>query len=100
MGQAERINATVLPVTYRLFLHFTIYLFVIVLSIAIKNVDTIFEIPLLAVISMVSFLLKKNLLPFGETFQGQTSDTLVTAIARTIKINIRQLLGEMRCLNL
>jgi len=36
MGKAERINSTVFPSTYRQFLHFIIYLFVVTLSVALK----------------------------------------------------------------
>ncbi|MEN9685698.1 MAG: hypothetical protein RLZZ28_1484 [Bacteroidota bacterium] len=94
MGKAERIKNTVFPTTYRLFLHFTIYLFVVILSIAIKGIDTYFEIPLLLVISMVFFLIEKSATHLQDPFSNRPSDTPVTAIARTIEINIKQLLGE------
>lgn len=94
MGKAERINATVFPVTYRSFLHFAIYLFVILLSISLKEVSTLLEIPLLTVLSLVFFLLEKTAYLLQDPFRNRPSDTPVTAIARTIEINIRQLLGE------
>lgn len=94
MGKAERINATVFPVTYRTFLHFAIYLFVILLSISLKEVSTLLEIPLLTVLSLVFFLLEKTAYLLQDPFRDRPSDTPVTAIARTIEINIRQLLGE------
>ncbi|MEI6947666.1 bestrophin family ion channel [Paraflavisolibacter sp. H34] len=94
MGKAERINSTVFPVTYRLFLHYAIYLFVIVLSVALRNVQPLFEIPLLLLISSVFFLLEKTAYHLQDPFRGRPSDVPVTAIATTIEINIRQLLGE------
>lgn len=94
MGKAERIRNTVFPVTYRLFLHFTIYLFVVILSVALKGVDTYFEIPLLTLISMVFFLIEKSATHLQDPFRNRPSDIPVTAIARTIEINIRQLLNE------
>lgn len=94
MGAAERINTTVFPTTYRLFLHFTIYLFVIILSIALKSVLLIYEIPLLMLIAMVFFMLEKTAYYLQDPFRNRPSDIAVTAIARTIEINIRQLLGE------
>jgi ion channel-forming bestrophin family protein len=94
MGKAERIKSTVFPVTYRLFLHFTIYLFVVILSIALKGVDTYFEIPLLTLISMVFFLIEKSATHLQDPFRNRPSDIPVTAIARTIEINVRQLLEE------
>ncbi|GAA4337497.1 bestrophin family protein [Flaviaesturariibacter amylovorans] len=94
MGKAERINGTVFPVTYRLFLHYAIYLFVVVLSIALKDVAPVFEIPLLVLIASVFFLLEKSAFHLQDPFRNRPSDIPVTAIARTIEINIRQLMGE------
>jgi putative membrane protein len=42
MGMAERIKSTVFPVTYRVFLHLMIYLFVITLSISLGVVKPIY----------------------------------------------------------
>lgn len=93
-GKAERIKTTVFPVTYRLFLHAIIYLFVITLSISLKNMSWYFEIPLLLVISMAFFLLEKSATHMQDPFENKPTDTAVTAIARTIEINIKQLLKE------
>lgn len=93
-GRAERIKSTVFPVTYRLFLHGIIYLFVITLSIALKDVDSFFEIPLLLLISAAFFLLEKSATHMQDPFENRPTDTAMTAIARTIEINIKQLLNE------
>ena len=93
-GKAERIKATVFPVTYRLFLHSIIYLFVITLSISLKNVAGYLEIPLLLLLSSAFFLLERSATHMQDPFENRPTDTAVTAIARTIEINIRQLLGE------
>jgi putative membrane protein len=94
MGMAERIKNTVFPTTYRLYLHFTIYLFVVILSIGLKGVLIYYEIPLLMLVSMVFFLLEKTAYHLQDPFRNRPSDTNMTTIARTIEINIRQLLGE------
>ncbi|MBK1440421.1 hypothetical protein JHJ32_10525 [Parapedobacter sp. ISTM3] len=94
MGRAERINTTVFPVTYRLFLHAAIYLFLITLSIAIQDVHALFEIPLLVLIAALFFLAEKTAYNLQDPFRNRPSDIPMTAIARTIEINIRQLLGE------
>lgn len=94
MGRAERINSTVFPVTYRLFLHAAIYLFLITLSLSLQDVHIIFEIPLLVLIAALFFLVDKTAYNLQDPFRNRPSDTPVTAIARTIEINIRQLLGE------
>ena len=94
MGMAERIKNTVFPATYRLFLHFFIYIFVITLCIALRDIQSQFEIPLLLVISAAFFLLEKSATHLQDPFSNQPTDTPVTAIATTIEINIRHLLNE------
>ncbi|MGM5629513.1 bestrophin family ion channel [Apibacter raozihei] len=94
MGKAERINSTVFPVTYRKFLHFAIYVFVIVLSISLGEINAIFEIPLLIIISSIFFLLEKTAYHLQDPFKNRPSDTSVTTIAQTIEMNIKDLLNE------
>jgi putative membrane protein len=93
-GKSERIKGTVFPVTYRLFLHGIIYLFVVTLSISLKDVAGYFEIPLLLLIAGAFFLLEKSATHMQDPFENRPTDTAVTAIARTIEINIKQLLNE------
>lgn len=93
-GKSERIKTTVFPVTYRLFLHAIIYLFVITLSISLKDIGYQFEIPLLVLISAALLLLEKSATHMQDPFENRPTDTAVTAIARTIEINIMQLLKE------
>lgn len=95
MGMAERIKSTVFPVTYRLFLHAFIYLFVLTLSIALRDIESYFEIPLLLVISSAFFLLEKSATHLQDPFSNRVTDTAMTAISRNIEINIKQLIGEM-----
>lgn len=93
-GKSERIKGTVFPVTYRLFLHSMIYLFVVTLSISLRDVAGYFEIPLLLLISSAFFLLEKSATHMQDPFENRPTDTAVTAIARTIEINTKQLLNE------
>ena len=94
MGKAERIKSTVFPVTYRLFLHLMIYLFIITLSISLKNIASVFEIPLLLVLSAAFFLLEKSATHMQDPFENRQNDTAVTAIARTIEINIKNIIED------
>lgn len=93
-GKAERIKSTIFPVTYRVFLHFMIYVFVVTLSVSLRNVTWYFETPLLLIISMTFFLLEKSATHMQDPFENRPTDTPVTAIARTIDINIRELINE------
>jgi len=54
----------------------------------------IFELPLLLLISASFFLIERSAYHLQDPFRNRPSDISVTAIARTIEINIRQLLGE------
>ncbi|AHM60312.1 hypothetical protein D770_10275 [Flammeovirgaceae bacterium 311] len=94
MGKAERINSTVFPVTYRIFIHFFIYLFLIILSLALVETIGIYEIPVLILIASTFFLIEKTARHMQDPFRNKPTDTAVTAIARTIEINIRQVLQE------
>ncbi|MDI1255697.1 MAG: bestrophin family ion channel [Flavobacterium sp.] len=94
MGMAERIKSTVFPVTYRMFLHFFIYVFAVTLSIALRDIESYFEIPLLLIISASFFLLEKSATHLQDPFSNKPTDTAMTTIARNIEINIKQLLGE------
>jgi putative membrane protein len=94
MGMAERIKNTVFPATYRLFLRFFIYIFVVTLSISLADTQGYFEIPLLLVISCSFFLLEKTSALLQDPFSNKPTDTAMTAIATTIEINIKQLINE------
>ncbi|MEP7322108.1 MAG: bestrophin family ion channel [Saprospiraceae bacterium] len=93
-GKSERIKSTIFPVTYRLFLHAIIYLFVVTLSISLKDVAGYFELPLLLLISSAFLLLEKSATHMQDPFENRPTDTAMTAITRTIEINIKQLLKE------
>ena len=94
MGMAERIKSTVFPVTYRIFLHLMIYIFVITLSISLGEINPVFEIPLLSIISQGFFVLEKTATLLQDPFENKPTDTAMTTIATNIEINIKQLLKE------
>ncbi|KAA9331753.1 bestrophin family protein [Adhaeribacter soli] len=94
MGMAERINTTVFPVTYRLLVHFFIYLFLIILSLGLVETLGPLEIPILILISSTFFLLEKTATYLQDPFVDRPTDTPVTSIARNIEINLKQLLEE------
>jgi len=94
MGMAERIKSTIFHATYRLFLHFFIYLFVVTLSISLSGIESYFEIPLLLVISSVFFLLKRTATHLQDPFSNKPTDTAMTTIATNIEVNLKQLIGE------
>ncbi|WP_192822736.1 bestrophin family protein [Rufibacter sp. LB8] len=94
MGKAERINSTVFPATYSMFIHFFIYLFLVILSITLVETIGVYEIPVLTAVASTFFLVEKTARHMQDPFRNKPTDTPVTAIARTIEINLKQILGE------
>ena len=94
MGKSERINSTVFPATYGKFIRFFIYLFLATLSMVLVETAGIWEIPILIIIATPFFLLEKSAVLMQDPFRNRPTDTPVTAIARNIEINIKQLLHE------
>lgn len=94
MGKAERIKSTVFPTSYRLFLHLSIYLFVVCLTITMSSIAVYFGLPLIMCIATIFFMLEGTAYYLQDPFENRPSDTAITAIARTIEINIKELLDE------
>ena len=80
--------------TYRIFLHWIIYLFIVLLSLALYQVEWYVEFPLLILISSLFFLLEKTATQLQDPFENSPTDTAMTTIATNIEINIKQLLNE------
>lgn len=92
LGKSERIKNTVFPKTYRMTLQFFIYLFLILLSFALTDLDSWIEIPLLVMISIPFFLLENISKNIQNPFDNKPSDTPILSISKTIEVNIKQLL--------
>ncbi|MCG2615121.1 hypothetical protein LZZ85_12550 [Terrimonas sp. NA20] len=94
LGVAERINRTIFPSTYRLVLHFIIYLFVVTLAISLKAIDYSLVVPLLLLIPASFLLIEKIAYHLQDPFRNRPSDVPVTDISENIERDIRSLLGE------
>jgi putative membrane protein len=94
MGGAERINSTIFPTSYGKFIRFFIYLFLAALSMVLVETAGIWEIPISILVAAPFFLLEKSAALMQDPFRNRPTDTPVTAIARNIEINIKQLLNE------
>lgn len=92
MGKAERIKNTAFPKTYRLTLHLFIYVFLVLLSLSLTEMHSLVEIPLEVLISIPFFLLEKIAFNIQDPFENKPTDTPMTAISRTIEINIKHIL--------
>lgn len=94
MGMAERIRNTVFPKTYRLFLQATIYLFIVLLSVSLAEIEGVWQVALTTCIAVPFLLLEKTAKHMQDPFANRPTDTSMTAIARTIEINLKQLVGD------
>ena len=94
MGKAERIKSTVFPRTYRLFLHLFLYLFITVLAFALAELEGAWAVAITTFIAIPFLLLEKTATHMQDPFANRPTDTAMTSIARTIEINLRQLMGD------
>lgn len=93
MGKCERIKNTVFPVTYTLYTHFSLFFFVLLLPFALIEIFGLLEVLMVLAISSSFFLIEKMAIHLQDPFEGKPTDTPVTAIARTIEINLKQMIG-------
>lgn len=97
MGKTERIKNTIFPPTFGQILHIAIYLFVVLLSLSSsfhQNIDIVLQVFILISISMMFFFLEMLAHRLQDPFNNSPTDTPISALSRTIEINIRQLLNE------
>ncbi len=96
MGKCERIKNTVFPATYSLIVHLFLYLFILVLPFGLVDEMGFIQIPIVISVGMAFFLIEKTAIYMQDPFENLPTDTPVTSIARTIEINLRQMLEENR----
>ncbi|SMB98916.1 protein of unknown function UPF0187 [Hymenobacter roseosalivarius DSM 11622] len=94
MGKCERIKNTVFPVTYTLYIHFSLFFFVLLLPFALLEIFGVLEVLMVVAISSSFFLIEKMAIHLQDPFEGKPTDTPVTAIARTIEVNLKQMIGD------
>lgn len=98
-GQAERIKNTPLPRQYDYFPRVFMFLFVTLLPAGmiteLQKVDSAWlVIPLATVVSFMFYVLMRVGEFNEDPFEGRFSDTPMTALCRTIEIDLREQLGE------
>ena len=96
MGKSERIKNTAFPKTYRITLHFSIYIFLVILSLSLTDLHSIVEVPLLIIISLPFFLLEKIAQSIQDPFENKPTDTAVTNIATTIERDLKELIDNKK----
>jgi len=85
MGKCERIKTTIFPTTYGLYIHMTIYLFLILLPFSLPTMLQWLEIPLVTTIAAAFFLVEKMAIHLQDPFENKPTDTPVSTIAKNIE---------------
>ncbi|PSR53869.1 hypothetical protein AHMF7605_10250 [Adhaeribacter arboris] len=96
MGKCERIKNTVFPVTYGLYIHFSLFVFILLLPFALLDTFGIFEIPMVVIIAVSFFLIEKMAIHLQDPFENKPTDTPVTTIARSIERNLKQMMNDQK----
>lgn len=94
MGKCERIKNTVFPVTYSLYIHFSMLLFIALLPFGVIQYFGMFEVPLVVAISASFLLIEKMAIHLQDPFENKPTDTPMTSIAAGIEKNLKQMLAE------
>ncbi|MES2892264.1 MAG: bestrophin family ion channel [Bacteroidota bacterium] len=93
MGKCERIKNTVFPITYSLYIHLALLLFIALLPFGVIEYFGLFEVPLVVAISASFLLIEKMAIHLQDPFENKPTDTPMTHIASSIEKNLLQLYG-------
>lgn len=100
MGKCERIKNTVFPVTYSMYIHFSMLLFIAFLPFAVIQYFGIFEVPVVIAIATSFLLIEKMAIHLQEPFENKPTDTPMTTIARSVERNLTQMLRDQEILEI
>ena len=94
MGKCERIKNTIFPSTYSMYIHFSLLLFMGLLPFGLIEYFGFVTIPLTAAIAACFLLIEKMAIHLQNPFENKPTDTPMTAIARTVEKDLRQMLSD------
>lgn len=94
MGGCERIKNTVFPVTYSVYIHFSLILFVMLLPFGLIEFFGFATVFLVIAIASSFFLIEKMAIHLQDPFENKPTDTPTTTICQTIERDIKQMLKE------
>lgn len=93
-GKCERIKTTVFPFYYNYFTQVFLWLFIICLPFTLVDIMGWLSIPMSIAISFVFTILEKSGIVTEEPFRGIAADTPIDTIARTIEIDLREMIDD------
>ncbi len=91
MGKAERIKNTVFPTQYRTYTHIGLIFFMLMLPFGMLLSTGPFVILICFLVSLFFFMLEAIAIYLQDPFQNRPSDIPMTALCRTIEINLLEL---------
>ena len=94
MGKSERIKNTVFPTEYRSYLHRGLIIFTIMLPYGMLYSTGPLVILICIIVSFFFFMLENIAFSLQDPFENRDSDIPMTALCRTIEINLLQMIGE------
>lgn len=94
MGKCERIKNTVFPSVYSLLVHIFIFLFIILTALGASTPLDWVSGSIMVVVGIIYFLIEKSAIHMQDPFEDRPTDTPMTALARTIDINLRQMMRD------
>lgn len=93
-GKCERIKNTVFPSTYSLYIHFSLLLFICLLPFGFIEIFGFLEVLVVTAISACFMLIEKMAIRLQDPFDNKPTDTPVTAIAKSIERDLKQMLQD------
>lgn len=94
MGKCERIKKTVFPRSYSMLLHTLIFAFTFILPFGLSDHLVVPEILLSIALPVMFIAIEKTAIIMQDPFENTPVDTPMTALATTIEINIKQMVGD------
>jgi len=94
MGGCERIKGTVFPTPYSRFVHLTIYVFAITLTMGIADFNGFIEIPVTVIITTLFLALERVALLLQDPWENNPSDIPVRFIAAKIEYDLKQMIDD------
>ncbi|GAB2797333.1 bestrophin family ion channel [Rhabdobacter roseus] len=94
MGKCERIKSTVFPTQYSFFILITVVIFTLILPMGLVDSIGGLAIPVTFMISWLFLYVESIAFIMQNPFENNANDTPMTAISRTIEINLLQLIEE------
>ena len=89
-GKAERIKNTVFPFYYNYFTRVFLWVFILLLPCALVDSMNAIMIPISSMVAFVFYILDKSGQITEEPFENRAADTPISAICRTIEIDLLQ----------